>query len=41
MIEDHYRAPSDMSDRVMLCLGIVALGVGLGAMVWLALQSLW
>ena len=30
-----------MGDRVMLCLGIVALGVGLGAVVWLALQPLW
>jgi hypothetical protein len=41
MIDDHYRPPSDMGDRVALWLGIVALGVDLGAMVWLALQLLW
>jgi hypothetical protein len=30
-----------MSDRVLLWLGIVALGVGVGAIVWLTLQVLW
>jgi hypothetical protein len=30
-----------MSDRLMLWLGIVALVVGLAAMIWLALQPPW
>jgi hypothetical protein len=30
-----------MSDRALLWLGTVALVVGLGAMVWLALRLLW
>jgi hypothetical protein len=30
-----------MSDRLMLWLGIVALALGLGAIVWLALQPPW
>jgi hypothetical protein len=30
-----------MSDRVLVWLGIVGLGIGLGGIVWLALQPPW
>jgi hypothetical protein len=30
-----------MSERVLFWLGIVALGIGLGAIGWLTLQVLW